>query len=107
MPLVIVAHLIAHPRKQDEPTTIFQLGLQLALQAQQDMPSPAPVVGQVPGTVLDHPYTGTAKLTSPPIGGTRLARMGDGLDSRPIRRTEGDSRKVHGAVPCREEPQTL
>ena len=73
MPLSVVAHLIAHPGGERELATILQFRVQLAFQAQQDMTSPAPVFGQISGTVFNHPHPGRTKLAGPPLGGTRLS----------------------------------
>jgi hypothetical protein len=57
MSLSIIAHLIAHAWRQCELTTIFQFCMQLTLQAQQDVPPPTPVIGQISRAVFDHPHT--------------------------------------------------
>src|SRR3990167_3185079 len=92
MPLSVVAHLIAHPRCKRELATILQFRVQLAFQAQQDMPSPAPVIGQITRTVFNHPHTRRTKLTGSPIGSARLSGVVDRSESRPIGRTKGNIR---------------
>jgi hypothetical protein len=49
-------------------STIFELGMQTAAQAQQDVTFFAPMVGQISCTVLNHTYPNRAKLSRSPKG---------------------------------------
>ena len=71
----IIRHLVTHARRQGKNAAIFQLGMQLAGQAQQDMAFTAPVVGQVTCGVLHHPHPHRAKLLRAPPCRALLTRM--------------------------------
>src|SRR3546814_6734295 len=66
MRLGLVGHLIAGAWCQVEGASIGQFGMQLAFQAQQNMPFRAPVIGHVAGAVLHHPYANRAEFARSP-----------------------------------------
>lgn len=59
----VIAHLVTHPRRQNELATILQLRVQLAFEAQQHMPAPTPVISQVTGGVFHLAHTRGAEVT--------------------------------------------
>jgi len=61
-----VRHLVADARCQDEFPAIGQLGVQFALEAQQDVSLLAPVIGQVAGAVLHHAHAEGVELLRAP-----------------------------------------
>ncbi|MNF60334.1 hypothetical protein D3C84_419500 [compost metagenome] len=68
MGLGVVRHLIAHARRQGEDAAILQLGVQLPLEAEQNMALAAPVIRQIAGGVLHHPHPKIPKLLGVPVG---------------------------------------
>lgn len=75
MGLCLIGDLIAGARRQDKSATIVQFCMQFAFQAQQDVALLAPMVGQIIGTVGDHPNADVPKILGPPDGVSRLALM--------------------------------
>jgi hypothetical protein len=49
------------------------------------VPFAAPMIGEVPRAVLDHPYSYSAELTCAPIRHSGLTLVSGGLNRRPIR----------------------
>ena len=98
MPFHIITHLITHPGRQRELAAIFEFRLQLTFKAQQHMPTPAPVIGQVAGGLFDHAHTGSAKVASAPPGTARNARMKLGFKGGPIGDAKRDSGEFHGVL---------
>jgi len=98
MPFHVVSHLITHPGRQRELAAIFQFRVQLAFEAQQHMPTPAPVIGQVAGGVFDHAYTGGAKVASAPPGTAGDAWMKLGFEGGPVGDAKRDSSEFHGGL---------
>lgn len=98
MRLGVVGHLVAHAGQQGEATAVFQLGVQLALQAQQHVAFAAPVVGQVARRVFHHANADGAELAGAPVGDAGLSGMGCGLDGRSVGDAEGNVVDVHGAL---------
>src|SRR5690606_32904162 len=54
MRLGIIGYLVAHARLQHKGSHIIQFSIQLAVQAQQDMPLRTPMVSQITGGILHH-----------------------------------------------------
>jgi hypothetical protein len=62
MRLIVVGDLIAHAGPEAKRAAISQFGVQLAFEAQEDMPFHAPVIGQVSRGVLNHAHTDAAEI---------------------------------------------
>ena len=95
----LVRDLVAHARSQDELPAILKLGVQLALEAQEDMPFRTPVVSQVARGVLDHADPDAAELARAPIRDARLTLVLGSFNGRPV----GDSKGVRPSAclpPC-------
>ena len=73
MRLGVVADLIAHARVERESATIFQFGVQLPFEAEQNMTLPAPMIGHIARAVLNQANPYFPKLASAPIRRTGLA----------------------------------
>src|SRR5215213_7491913 len=89
--LLAVAHLVAHPRLEDDDAAVLQLGVDLALEAEHDVSLLAPMIGDVAGRVLDHPDADFAELLRPPEGDPGDAGVLARGDGRPVDGFEGDS----------------
>src|SRR5512142_2934758 len=61
-----VGDLVAHPGGERVPAAVAKLRLQTSFQAKEDMALLAPVVGQVPGRVLDEAHADLPELPRPP-----------------------------------------
>lgn len=93
-----IAYLVTHPGRQRELAAVLQFGVQFPFQAQQDMPAPTPVVGQVTGGVLDHAHAGGAEVAGTPQGTAGNAWVKFGLDGRPVGDAKRDSGQFHGGL---------
>ncbi|MDQ0653881.1 hypothetical protein QFZ38_004137 [Pseudomonas cedrina] len=80
MALPLIAHLVTHSGRQRELAAVLQFRVQLAFEAQQDVPSPAPVIRQVTGRVLDHAHAGIAEMAGAPHRMADSAWVGGGFD---------------------------
>ena len=80
MGLGLVGHLVAHAWLEQKLPAIFELGVQLSLEAKQDVALGAPMIGQVTRRVLHHPHPDVPELLRAPIGGPGDAFMFGGLD---------------------------
>src|SRR5688572_13382304 len=89
--LGVVGHLVADPWRERERAAVVQLGVQLALQAKQDMSLDAPVVRQVAGRVLDHAHANAAEGPRAPGRDAGDALVFRGFDLGPIGGTEWDA----------------
>ena len=90
-----VGHLVAHTRRQDIPPSVSEFGMQLALQAKENMTLGAPVVGEVTRGILDHAYSDRAELPGTPERATALARVLLRRDRGPVGGTEGNVTDLH------------
>ena len=80
----VVGHLIAHALSQPDRTTVLQLGLQFALEHEENVAPFAPVVGHVAWAVVDHPNASRTRLHGTPDGNagrTRCSVLGTRLQS--------------------------
>ena len=62
----IVGDLVAGPRREEKFSAIGQLGMELTLQAEQDMSFCTPMIGKVAGTIFDEADTDILKLLCAP-----------------------------------------
>src|SRR5678816_80762 len=62
MPLSLVGDLKAHARRKHELAAVLELDLELAVDAEEDMPLRAPVARQVARRVFDHAHAHVAAL---------------------------------------------
>lgn len=87
--LGIVGHMVGLSRLQGEAASVFQLGIQLAFQAQQHMALYTPVIGQIAGAVFHHAYSDRAKLLGAPQGHACFAFVFSGSDVGPVDGAKG------------------
>src|SRR5262249_16922875 len=99
----VVRNLVTHAWPEGHNAAILQLGFQLALNAQEDVALFTPVVGQITGTVLDHPDAYGAELPRAPVSHSALTFVLAALDLRPVCSTERDSGHVHSVWPSRKD----
>ena len=95
MRLSAVGHLIAHTRRQNIPPSISEFGVQLALQAKENMTLGAPLVGELTRGILDHAHPDCAELPGSPEGSTTLAGVLHWRDRRPVGGAEGNVTDLH------------
>jgi hypothetical protein len=82
--LSIVGDLIAHAWFENELPTVLELGVQLALETQENVPFHAPVVSQVTRRILDHADADAAEVLGTPVGDACLTFMRSSLYGRPV-----------------------
>src|SRR5258706_9832117 len=95
---LVIGDLVAHARAQRELAAVLQLGVQLALGTQEDVALHAPMIREITRGVLDHANAQGTEVLRAPIGESVLALVLDGLDLRPIGRSEGNSRHLHSCT---------
>src|SRR3990167_3913720 len=95
----LISHLITHACRHHKAPAIFQLGVQFAFQAQQDVALLAPMISQVAGAVLDHAHADAAKYLGAPVGHAGLAGMFAALNLTPVGNAEWDIADVHRVNP--------
>ena len=71
----LVSHLITHPGFEDKGAAVGQFGMEFTLDAQQDMPLDAPMIGDLARRIIDHAHPEIAKLAGTPQGMAALARV--------------------------------
>src|SRR3954465_14695033 len=91
----LVGDLVTHPGTQPKRSSIPQFGVQLAGEAEQNMPLLAPMVGAISGRVLDHSHTERTEVSRAPARDARLALVFRNLDCRPVSRAEGNVGQMH------------
>jgi len=99
--LGVVGHLIADPRLEPEPSSVTELGFEVAGEAEQDVPLLALMVRPTAGRVLDHPDSDPAELARAPECDARLPTMLRGLDGFPVGGAEGDIGDLHAEMDVR------
>ena len=75
MRLSIVSDLIAHARFEKKLPTILELGVEFALETQDNVSFHAPVICQITGRILDHSDADSAEILGTPVCDTCLAFM--------------------------------
>ena len=98
MSLGVVSDLVAHARRERKGATVFQFGVQLALQAQQYMSLAAPVICEVSGTVVDPSHSHTAERAGAPPCCAGLTGVRNGFDGRPVGDAKRDVVQFHGGL---------
>ena len=98
-----IGHLVAHARSEVERPSVSELGVQLAREAEQDVPLLAPVIRPVARGVLDHPHAHRPELTCAPARLARITRVSRRFDGAPVGRTEGNVLHLHGRAGYRGE----
>src|SRR6476659_8956560 len=83
---IAVGDLVALAGLQHHGAAVGQLGLQLALEHQQDVALLAPVVGEVARRVLDHAHAYVVEGARAPVSLAGLARMLGALHVGPVGR---------------------
>ena len=101
---VAVGDLIADARSEHEATSVAQLGDELSLQHEEDVPPFAPMVGHVAGRVLDHAHANVADRDGAPSRDAGFARMLGRGNRRPIGGLEGDVLDLHARDGTRARP---
>lgn len=84
MGLGVVTDLVAHAWGQREPTAILQLGVQLPIKAQQNVPFATPMIGEVARAVLDHSNAYRAEVACAPVRYSSFAQEDGWFNRRPI-----------------------
>src|SRR4051812_7951171 len=95
MRLGAVGDLVAHAGAQRERAAVGELGVQLALEAKEDVPLLAPVVGGVARRVLHHAHAQRTELAGAPQRDAGFAGMLGRLDMGPIGGPERNSGHQH------------
>jgi hypothetical protein len=95
MRLSPVGYLIARTRRQNIPASVSEFGVQLALQAKENVTLGAPVVGEVTRGILDHAHPDCAELPGSPEGSTTLTGVLHWRNRRPVGGTEGNVTDLH------------
>jgi len=90
MRLRVVRHLIAHAGLQNKCAAVLKLGVQLALQAQQDVSFHAPVVSAIARRVFDHAHSDWAELARAPESDAGFALVRGGGELGPVDGAEGE-----------------
>ena len=90
-----IGDLIAHAGLEHERASVLELGRQFAVDAKQDVPLAAPVVGDIARRIVDHADTDLAELARAPGRFAGIARMPGRRDGRPVGRSERDIRHPH------------
>src|ERR1041385_703842 len=65
---VLVGHLVAHAGRDLERAAVVQIGDKLAVDAEDDVALPAPVVGHVARRIVAQPHPDVAELPRAPVG---------------------------------------
>src|SRR5262249_37204195 len=94
-----VGHLVAHAGLERERAPIREIGVQLAVHAEDDVALLAPMVGNVARRVVDHPDANLTELARAPGRDPALTRMGRRIDTRPIGGAEGNVADAHWTFP--------
>jgi hypothetical protein len=90
-----VRNLVAHAGSQREPAPVRELGLELALDAEEDVALHAPMVREVSRGVLDDAHADAPEGSRPPVRAPGLTFVLGRLDLAPVGRTEWNARHVH------------
>src|SRR3954465_6922356 len=93
-----VGHLIALALLQHHRAAVGQLGLQLAVEHQQDMALLAPMIGEIARRVLDHAHPDVVEGPGAPIGLAGLTRVLGALHAVPVGRAEGYVEHQHAGA---------
>jgi hypothetical protein len=91
----IVGDLIAHAGGEGEFAAVVQLGVELALQAKQDMSLAAPVVGEIAGRVFHHADAYISEVPGSPERRAVLSFVLDAFDAGPLGNRERDVTHAH------------
>src|SRR6476620_9151626 len=86
-----VSHVIAHAWRQRESPAVHELGLQIALEAQQEVALRTPVVGLVAGGIFEHAHAYVAEAPRTPARLSPAAGMSGRLHLAPV---DGAERQV-------------
>ena len=92
-----VGHLVAHPGPEHEGPPVGELGVQLTLETEENVPLLAPVIREIAGRVVDHPDAHVAQLPRAPVRDAGVPRMLHGGKLAPVGRLERDVADLHGS----------
>src|SRR6185312_9578426 len=81
-----------------ESATISEVSVQLAVNAEKDVPLLAPVICKIPGRIVNKAHPDIAKLARSPSGDTALTFVGRGLNVLPIRGAERYTLHAHAGM---------
>ena len=73
----LICDLVAHARPKGESAAVFELSVQLALDAEKNVAFAAPVVGEVARRVLNHSHANGPELLRAPVCDTAFALVLD------------------------------
>src|SRR5204863_3326566 len=93
---VAVGHLVALALLEHNGTAVGQLGMQLAVQHQEDVALLAPMVGEIARRVLDHAHANVVEVARAPVGLAGLAGVLGALHVVPVGRRKGYVEHQHG-----------
>lgn len=96
MGLGSICNLIAHSGCQHEPPAIFELGVQLSLQAQEDVSLRTPMIRDISRRVLDEAHPDAPELLRTPARRPGFASKFRYPEPGPIRDAERDVAYFHG-----------
>src|SRR5205085_5631530 len=80
---VVVSYLIAHAGRKLERSPVFQVGDELAIDAEDDVALAAPVISDVARRIVDQPHADLAELPGPPGGDAGVALVRRRRDALP------------------------
>ncbi len=69
----VVGNLVTHAGSQRKDATVFQLGVELAVNTEENVPLDTPVVCQIARRVFDHADANGAECTGSPVRNTAFA----------------------------------
>src|SRR5690348_15982455 len=95
----IVGNLIAHAWPKHERAAVGELGVQLAFEAEKDVPFDAPVILAITRRILDHAHADIAERLRAPVRDTLFAGVLGWFDAGPVGGAERDGGDVHGILP--------
>jgi len=93
-----VAHVVAHARPQCEVTAVGEFGLELSLEAQEEVTLGAPVVGEIARGIFEHSNPHVAEVARAPVRLPLLPGMRDALDGVPVDDAKWQTGDLHCSV---------
>jgi hypothetical protein len=88
-------NLISHSRLEDKLSTILELCDKFSFQDKQDVPARTPVVGEISGSIFNHPHADVSERDRSPESVARNTRMLGLRDVFPVRCHEWNVLDLH------------
>ena len=95
MRLGAVGNLIAHAWRENIFSAVFELGMELTFQTQEDVAFRAPVIRKITRRIFNHAHAQSPKHTGLPISDALLARMLGLVNLGPIGNAEAKIIYLH------------